>query len=266
MGRTLDGPARRRLLAAFGRVHKLDIIAGAQSGVVVLLGNGDGTFQPVVSDPDGKFISSLAVEDVNGDGNVDAVADSTSGLDVLGKGNGSFNPPVFYSTGVSAGGWPRSVVIADLDDDGKPALAAANYPDGTAAVILNSGSGAFSPAALYPTGFSNALSLAAADIKGDLKRDLISANGGSTVHILLGNGDGTFQFPLAYSLLPSFSNSITIADLNHDRRPDLLVLAGQVFVQFLTNMAALLRWLPPPRSFPLPILLSSGNPSLLERP
>jgi hypothetical protein len=102
----------------------------ASSTVSVLLGNGDGTFQPAVSySPGGIFSDSVAVADVNGDGNPDLLvaiscASSTgdcSGLVgvLLGNGDGTFQPAVTYGSG---GQVADSVAVADLNGDGKPDL------------------------------------------------------------------------------------------------------------------------------------------------
>ncbi len=62
---------------------KPDLIAAngtAPGSVGVLLGNGDGTFRPVVTYPSGgNRASSVAVADVNGDGRPDLLALNSSG-------------------------------------------------------------------------------------------------------------------------------------------------------------------------------------------
>ena len=77
--------------------------------VSVLLGNGDGTFQPAMTYGVGPNVSdSVAVADVNGDGKPDILAAigceglpcSKSGFSVLlGNGDGTFQDPVVYNSG-----------------------------------------------------------------------------------------------------------------------------------------------------------------------
>jgi len=81
-------------------------VAGAGSGVVsILLGNGDGTFQPHVDYAAGAFPCFLAVADFNGDGKLDLVTtnagDNTVSI-LLGKGDGTFSAP----SSLNAGGAP----------------------------------------------------------------------------------------------------------------------------------------------------------------
>ncbi len=71
-------------------------------GVVgVLLGNGDGTFQPAVDYSGGNHTSGVAIADVNGDGKLDVLeVDVGSGAGVLlGNGDGTFQQRVGYDTG-----------------------------------------------------------------------------------------------------------------------------------------------------------------------
>ena len=116
------------------------------SGVVgVLLGNGDGTFQPVVTyGSGGGFSLSIAVADVNGDGKPDVLVanESTSGVSVLlGNGDGTFKSAVTCDAGLN---WARSVQVADLNGDGKPDLAFTAYDyTGVIGVLLGNGDGTF---------------------------------------------------------------------------------------------------------------------------
>jgi hypothetical protein len=105
----------------------------------VLLGNGDGTFQPVITYNLGVYMQRIAVADVNRDGKRDLVATTGSGLMVLlGNGDGTFQAPVFYGTG-GAG-----LAIADVNGDGRPdvivtnkCFKSTNCSHGSVGVLLN---------------------------------------------------------------------------------------------------------------------------------
>jgi hypothetical protein len=105
-------------------------------GIVgVLLGKGDGTFQPVVTYQSGMGGNgtSAQVADVDSDGNPDLiVTDQDAGGNgnnqglvgvLLGNGNGTFQAAVTYNTG---GFLTNSVAVADVNGDGRPDLLVAN--------------------------------------------------------------------------------------------------------------------------------------------
>jgi hypothetical protein len=117
------------------------------STVGVLLGNGDGTFRPVVTRAVGeKFTSRLSLGDVDGDGKLDiVVSECAFGQDVcerdgligvlLGNGDGTFQQPVTYG----AGGWSSDgVMVADLNSDGQLDIVVTNCGANTS---CNSGIG-----------------------------------------------------------------------------------------------------------------------------
>ena len=100
---------------------------GGSNSVSVLMGNGDGTFQPAVPyGSGGSGTDSVAIRDVNGDGNPDVVVangGSNSVSMLMGNGDGTFQPAVPYGSG---GSGAFSVAVADVNGDGKPDLLVAN--------------------------------------------------------------------------------------------------------------------------------------------
>lgn len=210
---------------------KADLVVAVEgvgiNSVNVLLGNGDGTFQSPVAYPAGTGPSSVMVADFNRDGIADiAIADGAGpgagpgGVSVLlGIGDGTFQPPVFYPTGYG----PEGVTVADFNGDGIPDLAVVNGSSDNVSVLLGNGDGTFSPASNFPT-IGSGFSIATGDFNGDGKPDLAVVNGNG-VQIFLGNGDGTLQ-PLGNSPVGSSPQSVTAADINGDGNLDL-ALAGE---------------------------------------
>jgi hypothetical protein len=227
---------------------KLDVVAGnecASSGcpngaaVSVLLGNGDGTFQPAViygsGGSSGPFWPvSIMIADVNGDHKPDLVVANggSNGVGVLlGNGDGTFKPAVAYGSGEF---YPVSVAVADLNADGKPDIVVANECgpvecDGSVGVLLGNGDGSFRPVKTYSSGGLYGLSVAVADVNGDGRPDLLVANGCANINlcgtkgavaVLLGNGDGTFQAATQYLSGGSYPYSLKLADLNGDGKLD----------------------------------------------
>lgn len=110
------------------------------SGVSVLLGRGDGTFQDPSNFDAGAAPLDVALGDFNGDGRADLVVTdqgnspnySDGGVSVLfGKGDGTFQPAVTLNPGVPS----RSVAVGDFNSDGQVDLAVAAN---SSSVLLNS--------------------------------------------------------------------------------------------------------------------------------
>ncbi|HET6929294.1 MAG TPA: Ig-like domain repeat protein [Candidatus Acidoferrum sp.] len=196
-------------------------IASGSSTISILLGNGDGTFQPQVTTPVGNHPSGIVVNEFNGDGDLDvAVAnrdDNTVGV-LLGNGDGTFQPQVTYAVGNS----PVALTSADVNGDGIADLIVANNADNTISVLLGNGDGTFQPQVTYAVG-NSPVALTSADVNGDGIADLIVANNAdNTISVLLGNGDGTFQPQVTYAVGNS-PVALTSADVNGDGIADLIV-------------------------------------------
>jgi hypothetical protein len=90
----------------------------ANGAIGILLGNGDGTFNPAPGQviTDGN-LQSISLADLNADGKLDVVASTETGVAVLlGKGNGTFQPPTIYAALENFQN--VQLAIADLDGDG----------------------------------------------------------------------------------------------------------------------------------------------------
>ncbi|HXE55020.1 MAG TPA: VCBS repeat-containing protein, partial [Tepidisphaeraceae bacterium] len=203
----------------------------AKIGLGILIGNGNGTFQSAVTTTvaSGTNLNQseavFATGDFNGDGNLDVV--SPFGV-LLGNGKGGFTAP---SSGLPVASTPVSSAFAVGDFNGDGKLDLAMVPPGTAAgqiaILPGNGNGTFATPAsvVVNAGGGTVTALAAADVDGDGKLDLIAAttqNGNSpAINILTGNGNNTFT--AAQSLTPSaIPVALFTADFNGDKALDLL--------------------------------------------
>lgn len=225
----------------------LVVNSSGSAGAGVLLGNGNGTFQPVTTyATGGNQPRSIVVADVNSDGNPDLLLGNYSSNNVsvlLGTGTGSFGVAITYSTGAGSG--PFGIAVADVNGDGKPDLLTANHDNGTVGLLLGTSTGSFGAVTTYSTGAGSLpYTVSVGDINGDGKRDLVTANfGSSTAGVFLGNGTGSFGAMLTYSI--NNPTSIAIADVNGDSRPDLCTTtSGGVSVLLNTTPLATRATLP----------------------
>ncbi len=223
---------------------------GAVNGSVgVLLGNGDGTFQPVTTyDSGGGPASGVAVADVNGDGipdivttNCDSIGRSclTNGVGIvgvlLGNGDGTFQAAATYNLNSTLGVFGADgVTIGDVNEDGIPDLVVGTgwgAGHGWLAILLGKGDGTFTPQNLYPVGtISPASGPVIADVNGDGIPDLLAVSYYShTVSVLLGQQNAFFRPELSYAVSMLPPASVAVADVNGDGKPDLVVGPAVLF-------------------------------------
>jgi hypothetical protein len=159
----------------------VDLASANYEGTVsVLLGNGDGTFQPATVLPAGPSPRSLVATDLNGDASTDlAASDWEGGVSVLlGNGDGTFEPRADFATGPGA----RSLAVADLDGDTRLDLATGNFDADSVSVLVGDGTGAFAAPVEFATG-SGPNAIAAGDLDDDDLPELVVANAMSDVPV-----------------------------------------------------------------------------------
>ena len=217
----LPGPAVLGDLKGDGNLDDLVVrlnIPGL-SYIGVMIGNADGTFQPLVQ----YSVSggAPAIGDFTGDGIPDIITADTSGNLYLLKGNGdgTFGFPTTIPTNMTDLGL---LAVGDFNNDGKldVALAGAGV-----SILLGNGDGTFQ-APKSSTLTSAASSIAVGEFDNDGNLDVAVQTEGQ-VAVLLGNGDGTLRSATYFSTggtpLPSKSAAwIAVGDLSSDGKLDLL--------------------------------------------
>ena len=168
--------------------------------VSVLLGNGDGTFQPRLVFPEGIFPLSVAIADFNGDHRPDLAIANPCGTDeacvslgsvgiMLGNGDGTFQPVVNYP---ATDNLTVRVDVGKFNHDGHPDVVALNVQDSNITVLTGNGDGTFQPGDNYIVGLTP-IGVAIGQFNQDNAFDLAVADENSfEVSVLLNNRSGDF--------------------------------------------------------------------------
>jgi len=133
---------------------------------------------------------------------------------------------------------PDAIAVADFNGDGNLDIAIANRSSNDVSVLLGKGNGTFNIQVKYAagTGGPDPVGIAAADLNGDGKPDLIVADSGTNkVSVLLNTGTGTFNAAVQYSV-GSVPSAVAVGDLNGDGIADIAVTnSGSNTVSILIN-------------------------------
>lgn len=165
-------------------VNECGHVQGCRQGTVsVLLGNGDGTFQPQQSYFVGIFPLEVAIADLNGDGKPDLVLDLPCGTDpdcvsnggvgvLLGNGDGTFQNVATY---IGTGADTARVGVGYFGGGAMADVVALNYQTSTITVFPGNGDGTLASGQTFTVG-SDPVSVGTGDLDGDGHDDIAVLN------------------------------------------------------------------------------------------
>jgi len=213
-----------------GRLDLIGVSTGPNPAASILLGRGDGTFQPPRDLLGGQH--DAATGDFNKDAKLDLILYNVSTGDtflLLGNGDGTFHSATLVGRALSDQE-VLTIAVDDINRDGHNDLVL--FDGWGVRILLGTGDGTFrSPIDAYVERMpgSNTHYSSSGILLADFNRDGL-LDIATRSNIMLGNGDGTFQAPRffleASSAISPYAHPSAAADLNGDGHPDLVMTYG----------------------------------------
>lgn len=210
----------------------IDIAVGHERLVTFFLNTGNGEFDREYSydvAPDSSYfrVHDLTLADVDADGDADLIVSEHDVVVWKNSGDGHFGAPLSYNLGEGNRGicWTHGLLSADLDLDGYPEIATADYTDGgrpSVSILGNRGDGTFRQVVpYYLDARDETQALAVADFNRDGYPD-VAAVAGVTLCVLVNQGNGELSDSLRYTFDEGLYTALA-EDLDGDGHTDLSV-------------------------------------------
>ncbi len=243
-GYTTNSSAPQTALADFdgdGRLDALVADAAADGTLSVLRGDGRAGFGNAIRSATSVRAQMLASTDLDGDAKPDAVvagftipAATPVVATLTNVGNGTFSSEHDYALPSA----PIALAVGDFNGDGRVDVAVATSTlvsggTGPGVYVLFGQPGGTLSAPVRIDASTNAVSIAAIDLNGDGRADLVVADQGTSLgavgglYAYLGNADGTFAAAAVPATTATRYSAVAFADMNRDGKVDL-VAAGSV--------------------------------------
>ncbi len=195
-------------------------------------GIGNIDFAAKVDFPCAGGPSGLSIGDLDGDGKTDVAVAAVTGSSIAifrnisTPGTINFSPQVLFSTSL----FSNDVVIGDLNNDGKPDLAAINIASNLISIFNNTSSGIgninFGSKVDFSLG-TNPSAIVIGDLDGDGKLDLALNTSNSSLSTLRnttsGSGGAITFAPKVDFAASSILRQLKIGDLDGDGKADIVI-------------------------------------------
>ncbi len=207
----------------------LDLGRTTATGIGILLGKGDGTFNSSIdSSKSHRLVNTTG--DFNSDGILDILAQNDSGNEIaalLGQGDGTFRQATAVTLSAHSG-----TICEDFDNDGTLDIAVSGSIN--LQMLRGRGDGTFQSSTSFAT--AEAIeNIAAGDFNNDGIIDVVTRHKNQGYSVLLGTGGGNFSPYVNYAATTSTTRAPAIVgDVNGDGALDILG-GGSNSVQVLLN-------------------------------
>ncbi|MBI5169272.1 MAG: VCBS repeat-containing protein [Candidatus Eisenbacteria bacterium] len=216
-----------------------DVAMCFTSGGLLIMPNGHNRdFGPDVSSSITGYPISIAVGNLDGDGQDDIVLVCSGGIETA-PGLGAPSRPQFTpgisvhlsSSGYSnptfipaTGSCPSRAAIGDVTMDGIPDIVVTMLCSSTFEVFPGDGAYGFDPSLLLLTSVGPPQDVALTDITGDGELDIVSAGQNGVLSVLPNLGGGSFDAPVDFPSVHT-PRRLTVADVDGDGEKDVMALS-----------------------------------------